>query len=127
MVSAGMWWRASGDGLHAGEGGGDDGGDMTAIVLPVEEEEKKTKTEKDNLCKCVRVGVGLAAAVGGAAVWVVAVVAASGWRREQVADGEATGSVRSRFGRRQGLARGACVHVEGTARLWPPLSCDGSS
>ncbi len=29
-----MWWQVSGDGLHVGEGGGDDGGDMTAIVLP---------------------------------------------------------------------------------------------
>ncbi len=79
-------------------------------------------------------GVGPAAAVGGAAVWVVAVVAALGRRREQVADGEATGSVWSRFWRRQGFAcleggasGGACVRVEGTARLWLPLSCDGSS
>ncbi len=71
--------------------------------------------------------MGLAAAVGGAAVWVVVVVAVSGWRREQVADGEATGLVRSRFWWWQGLAWSACVHVEGTARLWLPLSCDGSS
>ncbi len=103
-VSAVMWWRASGDGLHAGEGGGDDCGDMTAIVLPGRDEKKKTKTKK-NLSKCFRVGVGPAAAVGGAAVRVVAVVAASGRRREQVADVQATGSVRSRFRRRQGLAR----------------------
>ena len=33
-VLAVMWWQASGDGLHAGEGGGDDSGDMTAIFLP---------------------------------------------------------------------------------------------
>ncbi len=135
-VSVVMWWRASRDGLHAGKGGGDDCGDMTAIVLPGRDEKKKTKTKK-NLSKCLRVGLGPAAAVGGAAVRVVAVVAASGRRREQVADVQATGSVRSRFRRRQGLARlegvwgqasgGACVCVGGTARLWPPLSCDGSS
>ncbi len=78
--------------------------------------------------------MGPAAAVGGAAVRVVAVVAASGWRRELVADGEAMGSVRSQFRRRQGLARleggasrGTCVHVKGTVRLWPPLSCEGLS
>src|SRR6266702_2331197 len=101
-VSAVMWWRASGDGLHAGEGGGDDCGDMTAIVLPGRAGKKKTKAKK-NLSKGFRVGP--AAAVGGAAVRVVAVVAASGRQREQVADVQATGSVRSRFRRRQGLAR----------------------
>src|SRR6266702_6333237 len=98
---------------------------------------RKKQKQKKNLSKCFRVGVGLAAAVGGATVWVVAVVAASGRRREQVADVQATGSVRSWFRRRQGLARlegvwgqasgGACVCVGGTARVWPPLSCDGSS
>src|SRR6266702_3382381 len=135
-VVAVLWWRASGAGLHAGEGGGDDCGDMTAIVLPGRDEKKKTKTKK-NLSKCFRVGVGLAAAVGGATVQVVVVVAALGQRREQVADVQATGSVWSQFWRRQGLVRlegvwgqasgGACVCVGGTARLWPPLSCDGSS
>ncbi len=94
-----------GDDLHAGKGGGDDRGDMTAIVLPGRDEKKKTKTKKNNLSKCFQVGVGPVAAVGGAAVWVVAVVAASGQRREQVVDVEATGSVWSRFQRRQGLAR----------------------
>ncbi len=62
--------------------------------------------------------MGPAAAVGGAAVQVVAVVAASGQRREQVADVQATGSVQSWFQWWQGLARlkGAsewgclCVH-----------------
>jgi len=44
-------------------------------------------------------------AVGDAAVWVVAVVVASGQRREQVADVEVTGSVQSRFQRRQRIAR----------------------
>ena len=77
---------------------------MTAIVLPGRDEKKKTKTKK-NLSKCFWVGVGLAAAIGGAAVWVVGVVAASGWRREQVADVQATGLVQSRFRWRQGLAR----------------------
>ncbi len=84
-VSVVMWWQASGDGLHAGEGGGDDCGDMTTIVLPGQDEKKKTKTKK-NLSKCFQVGVGLAAAVGGVAVQVVAVVAALGQRREQVVD-----------------------------------------
>ena len=135
-VSVVMWWQASGDGLHAGEGGGDDCGDMTTIVLPGRDEKKKTKTKK-NLSKCFRVGVGLAAAVGGATVQVVAVVAVSGQRQEQVADVQVMGSVWSRFQRRQGLARlegvwgqasrGACMCMGGTARLWLPLSCDGSS
>ncbi len=65
-------------------------------------------------------GVGPAAAVGGAAVQVVAVVVALGQRREQVADGEVMGLVQSQFRRRQGLvrleggaSRGTCVHVEG--------------
>ena len=48
--------------------------------------------------------MGLAAAVGGAAVWVVAVVAASGQQREQVVDVQVMGSVRSQFQWRQGLA-----------------------
>jgi len=52
--------------------------------------------------------VGLVAAVGGVAVQVVAVVAASGWQREQVVDVKATGSVQSWFQRWQGLA-----HLEG--------------
>src|SRR6266702_5542872 len=99
-----MWWRASGDGLHAGEGGGDDCGDMTAIVLPGQDEKKKTKTKK-NLSKCFRVGVGPAAAIGGAAVQVVAVVVALGWQREQVADVEVMGLVQSWFRWQQGLAR----------------------
>src|SRR6266702_7486802 len=85
-----MWWWASGDGLHAGEGGGDDCSDMTAIVLPGQDEKKKTKTKK-NLSKCFRVGVGLAAAVGGATVQVVAVVAVSDQRPEQVADVQVMG------------------------------------
>ncbi len=50
-------------------------------------------------------GVGPVAAVGGAAVQVVVVVVVSGWRREQVVDVEATGSVQSQFQRRQGFAR----------------------
>ncbi len=79
-------------------------------------------------------GVGPAAAVEGAAVQVVVVVVALGWRQEQVADDEATGLVQSQFWWWQGLARlkggasgGTCMHVEGTARLWLPLSCDSSS
>src|SRR6266702_2229941 len=66
---------------------------------------RKKQKQKKNLSKCFRVGVGLAAAVGGAAVWVVVVVAALGRRQEQVADVQATGLVQSRFWWRQGLAR----------------------
>ncbi len=82
-------------------------------------------------------GVGLAAAVGGAAVRVVAVVAALGRRQEQVVDVQAMGSVRSQFRWRQGLvcleggvgaSKQGHLHAHGgTARLWLPLSCNGSS
>ncbi len=53
-------------------------------------------------------GVGLAVAVGGAAVWVVAVVVASGQQQEQVADVQVMGLVWSQFRQWQGL-----VHLEG--------------
>ncbi len=78
--------------------------------------------------------MGLAVAVEGAAVQVVVVVVASGQQQEQVADDEAMGSVQSQFRQWQGLAHleggvsgGACVCMEGTARLWLPLSCNGLS
>ncbi len=63
------------DGLHAGEGGADDGSDVAAIVLSGCDEKEKTKK---NLSECFWVGVGPAAAVGAVTVWVVAVAAVSG-------------------------------------------------
>ncbi len=59
-------------------------------------------------------GVGLAAAVGAATVWVVVVVAGSGWQREQVLDIEVMGLVGCAGDGVSAIS--ACVHVRGWQR-----------
>ncbi len=66
--------------------------------------------------------MGLAVAVGGVVVQVVAVVAVLGWQQEQVADIKVMGSVWSQFQWQQGLA---CLEGGVGASKWGCLCVHG--